>query len=174
MRYRKTFEQQPVLTEEEKTMFAYISEMDNVVGSVMEAVHHNGLYNNSVIIFSSDNGAPGAWNVRDRNWPLRGFKSQIWEGGTKVPGFIHSPLLPAKARGTQSHALLHVTDWLPTIARLARVRLDTSGAPLDGFDAWPAVSSGGPGERHELLYNVNPLCGGGQAGPPKVLTSPAS
>ena len=38
------------------------------------------LYDNTLIIFSSDNGAPDATNVRDRNWPLRGFKTQIFEG----------------------------------------------------------------------------------------------
>ena len=53
-----------------------------------------------------------------RNWPYRGWKTQIWEGGVRVAGFIHSPLLPSKVRGTVSQELYHVTDWLPTIASL--------------------------------------------------------
>jgi arylsulfatase A-like enzyme len=42
----------------------------------------------------------------------------IWEGGTRVPGFVHSPLLPDAVKGTISHELFHVTDWLPTIVGL--------------------------------------------------------
>ena len=64
-----------------------------------------------------------------------GFKSTIYEGGTRVPGFIHSPLLYKS--GYVSQALTHVTDWFPTILRLA-------GAPekaiqdlaIDGVDQY--------------------------------------
>jgi len=96
-------------------MFGYISELDDAVGKVITTLKERGLYENSVIIFSSDNGAPPAGaicsflpcsfnlllfykksssttnmrlildGVRGRNWPLKGHKSQLWEGGTKVP-----------------------------------------------------------------------------------------
>jgi arylsulfatase A-like enzyme len=63
--------------------------------------------------YTSDNGAqPGQGGT---NAPLRGWKTQLYEGGVKVPGFVHSPLLPAVARGTIHHGLFHVADWLPTI-----------------------------------------------------------
>ena len=60
-----------------------------------------------------------------------GWKSQIWDGGLHVAGFVHSPLLPKSAQGTQHHGLFHVTDWLPTI--VAAAGGDTSiNQPLDG------------------------------------------
>ena len=43
----------------------------------------------------------------------------MYEGGVRVPGFVHSPLLPASVRGTVSHELFHVTDWLPTLCHVA-------------------------------------------------------
>ena len=55
-----------------------------------------GQYENTVIIFMSDNGGRFIKNASDSdnpNFPLRGFKNTIYEGGTKVPAFISSPLL---------------------------------------------------------------------------------
>ena len=99
----------------------------------LHAVH------SKVYIFSSDNGAPpasadvnhadGEWIAR--NWPYRGHKALIWDGGTRVAGFISSPLLPASVRGTEWHGLMHITDWLPTIVGLAGGSLAKNFA-LDG------------------------------------------
>lgn len=127
--------------EGEMTMFGYMTEMDAAVGDVMTAFHKTGKYENSYTIFSSDNGAPPAGAVGPdgdvnhmhseghgqyirRNYPYRGWKTQIWDGGVRVAGFIHSPLLPAKVKGTVSHELYHVTDWLPTIASLTGASTD--------------------------------------------------
>jgi len=173
------------LTEEEKVMYGYISEMDDVIGDILETLHERNLYDNTLIIFSSDNGAPpGPRGVRDRNWPLRGHKTQIWEGGVKVPGFISGGILPIASRGTISHELYHVTDWLPTIqhavtgqaaaaaaAAAAPTMTDnnnTNNKMIDGLDVWLSMSEGTPSPRKEMVYNVNPLCDGGQAGPPKA------
>ena len=63
----------------------------------------SGHYNNTVILFMSDNGGravPGGDSRSSPNHPLRGSKGSVYEGGTKVPGFIHSPLLGA-ASGTR-------------------------------------------------------------------------
>merc|ERR1712100_382453 len=104
----------------EMTMWGYISEMDEQVGKVIAALKGvPGAYENSVIVFSSDNGAPNVKDVHDRNYPYQGFKTSIWEGGTRVPGFVHSPMLPADVRGTVSQELYHVTDWLPTLVEVA-------------------------------------------------------
>ena len=65
---------------------------------------------------------------------------------------------------------MHVTDWLPTLTRLAGANVPPRTAkPLDGIDVWSSlVEPATPSPRTELLYNINPLCDGGQAGAPKA------
>lgn len=155
-------------SEHERTVFGYISEMDEQVGRVVDALRSvPSVYENTVIVFSSDNGAPMWTGVRDRNYPFRGAKTTIWEGGTRVPAFVHSPLLPAAVRGTTSLELYHVTDWLPTLVRVAGGSTDRN-RKLDGFDIWESLAATEASPRTEVLYNVNPLCSSGQAGYPKA------
>lgn len=125
--------------------------------------------------------------MRDRNWPLRGFKTQIFEGGVKVPAFVSGGFVPENVRGSTSRELYHVTDWLPTIVGIVnsstsqqskttaaiRNEMDIDidlPSDLDGVNIWPSIISGSdtPSLRTELIYNVNPLCASGQAGPPKA------
>ena len=150
-------------------MWGYISEMDEQVGRVVSALKATGIYKNTIIVFSSDNGAPpvqgvsheeeivpglgAAWSRR--NFPCRGHKGQIREGGVWVPAFVHYWMLPDEIKGTESQALLHITDWLPTLVSLAGGSTRRN-RPLDGFNIWPAIL-GNPNPRHEMLYNVNPL-----------------
>lgn len=69
---------------------AMATALDDLVGQVVNGLEENELYNNTVIIFSSDNGGLKGTNG---NTPLRGAKDSIYEGGTRVPTFVHSPLL---------------------------------------------------------------------------------
>jgi len=146
---------------EQATMFAYIFELDAAVGRVLAALRA-AVGDDAVVVLVSDNGAPDAPNVRDRNFPLRGFKAQTWEGGTRVPAAVFAPgRLPA---GATAHALVHASDWLPTLVGLH------GGAPrpgLDGVDQW-ATLAGAAAVRTEVLVNANHLCDGGQFGPPKA------
>ena len=105
-------------------------------------------------------------NVIARNFPFRGAKTQIWDGGTRVAGFVHSPLLPKAVQGTVSHELFHVTDWAPTILALTKAGKG-SHQPFDGYDIWPSLSQASPSPRTEVLYNVNPIASC-QAGWPKA------
>ena len=64
-----------------------------------------------------------------------GYKGQLYEGGTRVPGFVHSPLLAH--RGYTSDALVHITDWFPTLLRVAGIAKDQVNAlapSMDGID----------------------------------------
>ena len=169
----------------EATLFGYITELDDAVGSVVATLKSAEVWENTIVVFSSDNGAPcgvlpdvchpqphagGGEHYIVRNYPFRGAKTTQWEGGTRVPGFIGGgwTAFPTAARGTINTKLFHVTDWLPTLAKLGGVSTEGSFA-LDGHDIFPALTSKTvPSPRTEVLYNVNPLCFSGQARAPKA------
>lgn len=129
-----------------------LSCLDQGLGEVVQELRIRGLYQNSVLVYSSDNG--GQPLSGGSNWPLRGGKGTYWEGGVRAVGFVHSPLL--KRKGVVSRALIHISDWFPTLLGLA-------GAPrshhhsLDGHDVWGAISRGLPCPRTEILFNIDPV-----------------
>ncbi|XP_068248787.1 arylsulfatase B-like [Palaemon carinicauda] len=122
--------------------------LDEAVGRVLQSLKDTGHYDNSVIIFTSDNGGPTV--SAGNNWPLRGNKTTLWEGGTRVPAFVHSPLLPNK--GTVSNKLIHVTDWFATSVGLGG---GTFPDDTNGYDQWKAISSSAPSPRAEMIYNID-------------------
>jgi len=74
---------------------ASVTAMDDLVGSVITSLKENHLYDNTWFVLVGDNGASdgnGAFGGGS-NFPLRGDKGSVYEGGTRTPGFIHSPLL---------------------------------------------------------------------------------
>ena len=105
----------------------------------------------------SDNGAPQAKNVEGRNFPLFGFKASTWEGGTRVPAFVSAPgRIPAGS--VVDNAMVHVTDWVPTLVALAGGTI-APNADLDGTDVWATLTTG-KSVRQEVVVNINPLCNG--------------
>ena len=126
-----------------------VTALDEAVARVVEALKSSGLYDNSVVVFASDNG--GMLTAGGNGWPLRGSKGTNWEGGCRTPAFVLSPLL--EKTGYVSTEMIHVTDWLPTFLGLAGV--DTRGLELDGVDQWPTLSTGAPSARDEFVYNID-------------------
>lgn len=131
---------------------AMLSGVDEAVGEIVAEMRNRGYYHNSVLIYSSDNG--GQPLSGGCNWPLRGGKGSYWEGGVRAVGFVHSPLLKMKSK--ISRALIHVSDWYPSLLYLA-------GSPepdpqrLDGCNVWGAISQGLPCPRTEILFNIDPV-----------------
>ncbi|XP_066534372.1 arylsulfatase I [Hoplias malabaricus] len=131
---------------------AMLSGVDEAVGEIVGEMRDQGYYHNSVLIYSSDNG--GQPLSGGCNWPLRGGKGTYWEGGVRAVGFVHSPLL--KRKGVVSSALIHISDWYPTILALAGTP-ELHPRHLDGYDVWGAISKGLPCPRSEILFNIDPV-----------------
>ncbi|XP_039477683.1 arylsulfatase I isoform X3 [Oreochromis aureus] len=130
---------------------AMLSCLDSGVAQVVQELKTQGLYENSVLVYSSDNG--GQPLSGGSNWPLRGGKGTYWEGGIRAVGFVHSQLL--KKKGIVSRALIHVSDWYPTLLGLAGAQQSHHG--LDGHDVWGSISEGLPCPRTEILFNIDPV-----------------
>jgi arylsulfatase A-like enzyme len=126
--------------------------MDKAVGRVVDILKETGLYKNTVIVFVSDNG--GEISNGGNNLPFRGGKFTAWEGGTRVPAFVHSPLL--ESPGRVHRGLFHVVDWFPTL--LNAVGINTNGAKFDGVDMWDTIRTGTPSdtERQNFMYLYDP------------------
>lgn len=126
-----------------------VTALDEAVKNVTRALKQNKMYRNTVIIFLSDNGG----SYRDSNWPLRGRKNSVWEGGTRSVAFVSYPKMAEKWRGRVVNDLVHIVDWYPTVLALAGYNKKLDG--LDGLDQWLTVASGWPGPRKSLVYNIN-------------------
>lgn len=96
------------------------SALDESVGAVFEALSRRGMLDNTVVVFSSDNGADT--NSTNKNsassWPFKGQKVTPWEGGVHCPALVWSPLIHG-TRGSVYNKLFHISDWLPTLYQLA-------------------------------------------------------
>ncbi|CAM9233994.1 unnamed protein product, partial [Ectocarpus sp. 6 AP-2014] len=92
--------------------------LDKRIGEFVDMLEQEGWLENSVIVVSSDNGA--CPDDGGSNYPLRGSKQSVFEGGSKVPAFVFSKShLPSHAWGTTYDKLVHSTDWVPTLASIA-------------------------------------------------------
>ena len=150
-----------ITDKKEKVFAAMTSSMDEGIGNITRALIAAGLDDNTIVVFSSDNG--GNVNcvkqVTSSNYPYRGGKRALYEGGVRSPSFIWAPgrLSPGK-----SDAMIHVTDWLPTFWSLASLqgKLEPKNPiktkELDGYNQWLAISEKLPSNRTEFLINIDP------------------
>ncbi len=119
----------------------YTQELDWIVGEVMKALDEHKLTDNTLIVFTSDNGGmlneggQDAWKAGHRlNGDLQGFKFGAWEGGHRVPFIVRWPgKVPA---GTTSDALTSQIDLIATFAAASGTKLDEK-AVIDGVNQLP-------------------------------------
>ncbi|XP_060800557.1 arylsulfatase I [Amyelois transitella] len=135
-----------------------LTKLDESVGRVVSALHEHGLLNHSVIVFSTDNGGPAA-GFNDNaasNYPLRGVKNTLWEGGVRGAGLVFSPLIHKRSRAATQ--LMHISDWLPTLYSAAGGNLTALGS-IDGVNQWDALSKDLDSERNAVLHNIDDVWG---------------
>lgn len=130
-----------------RTYAGMLSAMDEAVGQVLAVLDEKGIRDNTLIIFSSDNGGPSPGTVTD-NGPLRAGKGSIYEGGIRVCAFASWPgHIPA---GKTIDEPLHAVDWYPTLAKLTGSTIGQK-LPLDGLDIWPVLTEGAKSP-HDALF----------------------
>ena len=126
------------------TYAAMVYSMDEAIGRLLDELDALGLTENTIIIFTSDNGGNMYNGVSDTlpngenyfasptsNRPLRGGKATMYEGGVRVPTIISFPGMTAP--GATSDALIQSTDFFPTLLHLANIELPENH-PIDGMD----------------------------------------
>ncbi|XP_067036549.1 arylsulfatase B-like [Acropora muricata] len=140
---------------------AMVTALDESVGQVRQALADKGMLQDSVIIFTTDNGgAPHGlnWNAGS-NWPLRGGKATVWEGGVKGVGFVYAANNLIKKKTRVCTALIDATDWAPTLYHLGGGNAELISAMTDGTNVWDTISQDAPSPRDEILHNIDPRWG---------------
>lgn len=154
---------------------AMIAVLDDEVGKAVAALEAKGMRENTIILFTSDNGgvrssmfagdSDVAGSLPADNSPYRDGKGTLYEGGTRAAAFAN---WPGKINAGVVDGVIHITDVLPTLAGLAGADL-AKAKPLDGMDVWSTISEGAASPRTELVYNVDPLVGAVRQGDMKLV-----
>ncbi len=142
---------------------AGMAQLDDIVGSVMKYVKDNGLDNNTILAFSTDNGAENFTWPDGGQTPFAGGKGTALEGGFRVPMIIRWPgKVPT---GKVENSIVSGLDWFPTFVAAAgdpnitdellkgkKIDGRTYKVHLDGYNQMDLITGKGPSKRHEVLY----------------------
>ena len=143
---------------------AGMAQLDDIVGAVMKYVKDNGLDDNTIIAFSTDNGAENFTWPDGGQTPFAGGKGTALEGGFRVPAIIRWPgKVPA---GKVENGIVSGLDWFPTFTAAAGYQGDiaadlregkeiggrTYKVHLDGYSQMDMLTGKGPSKRHEIFY----------------------
>ena len=129
----------------QKTYQRMIQEMDLQVGRVLEALNASGLAQNTIVIFTSDNGGERFADT----WPFTGRKTELLEGGLRIPAIISWPARIPQGRTTDQVGI--TMDWLPTLLASAGVSADPASPP-DGINLLPMLTQNAPPVERKLFW----------------------
>lgn len=118
-----------------ETYARMVSALDNSVGKVLKALEQQGLADNTIVVFTSDNGGERF----SKTWPLSGQKTELLEGGIRVPALVRWPGKIAAGQVSQQVAIS--MDWLPTLLAAAGTAPDPA-YPTDGQSLLPQLLGG--------------------------------
>jgi len=147
---------------------AMVALLDAALGNITDALKAKGMWEDTLMVLSSDNGGPMAVSESgSTNFPLRGAKYSPFEGGIRVAAFASGGFLPPAARGTVNAGALHIADFYGTYAQLAGVDPADEPAvaaglpPVDSLDVWPLISGANlTSPRTEIPIQTNALISG--------------
>ena len=138
-------------------------ELDDGVGVLLDKLDELGIADNTIVIFSTDNGAEKFTWPDGGTSPFRGEKGTTWEGGFRVPMMVRWP--GTVKPGTVINDIFSQEDWMPTLLAAAgepgvkekllkghRAAGKKFKAHLDGYDQTDLLSGKGPGKRNEIFY----------------------
>jgi len=151
-----------------------MAQHDHDIGIVLDKLDELGIADNTIVVYSTDNGAEKFTWPDGGTIPFRGEKGTTWEGGFRVPAAVRWP--GTVKPGTIVNDIFSHEDWVPTLMaaagdpeikeKLKKGRHRAAGKKfrthLDGYDQTAALSGKGPGERKEIFYfdaggNLNAL-----------------
>ncbi|XP_055958305.1 arylsulfatase B [Patella vulgata] len=131
-----------------KILSGMVSILDEAIGNITQTLIDEGMYNDTLILLTADNGAEPI--NYGNNYPLRGSKHSLWEGGTRVTSFMAGVGL--QQTGIKYTGLIHGVDWMPTL-------LGAAGAPqvagIDGINHWDSIRQNLASGRREFIYNLD-------------------
>eukprot|EP00437_Effrenium_voratum_P025580 CAMPEP_0181411350 /NCGR_PEP_ID=MMETSP1110-20121109/7829_1 /TAXON_ID=174948 /ORGANISM="Symbiodinium sp., Strain CCMP421" /LENGTH=672 /DNA_ID=CAMNT_0023533965 /DNA_START=55 /DNA_END=2073 /DNA_ORIENTATION=- len=143
-------------TTKRKIHAASLLYLDAMVGDLVQTFQEQGMYENTLLVFLSDNGAAANLRQSAHNYPLKGGKYADWEGGLRTNAFISGGFVPPEHRGKQFSGIFHIADWYATLCDLAGVdHVDHKSAEANkyleqqGLPVMPPVDSR-PQWRHLL------------------------
>src|SRR5262245_59244630 len=143
---------------------AGMAQLDDIVGSVMKYLKDNGLEQNTIIGFTTDNGTENFTWPDGGQTPFAGGKGTALEGGFRVPMILRWPgRVPA---GKVENGIVSGLDWFPTLVAAAGYQGDiaadlkkgkqlgdrTYKVHLDGYNQMDLITGKGPSQRHEIFY----------------------
>nr|WP_294510966.1 arylsulfatase [uncultured Rhodopila sp.] len=140
-----------------------MSQLDDVVGGIMAKLKAEGIDDNTIVVFTTDNGTENFTWPDGGNTPFAAGKGTIMEGGMRVPMIVRWP--GHIAAGKVENGIMSGLDFFPTFAALAGDAAikdellkgkDLGGTTykvhLDGYDQTPLLTGKGPSNRHEVFY----------------------
>jgi arylsulfatase A-like enzyme len=149
---------------------AGMAQMDDSIGELLKHLQDTGVADNTIVIFTTDNGAEVFTWPDGGMTPFKATKGTSFEGGFRVPAIIR---WPGKVKpGSVENGIFSGLDWLPTLAdaagnpnitdellKGAKLGDNTYKNHLDGYDQMAALTGKGPSVRHELFYFAGPRLG---------------
>jgi len=133
-----------------------VAALDEAVKNITEHLENSGMWNNTLLVFTTDNGGQPLHG--GNNWPLRGRKMSLWEGGVRGVGFVHGKMLNMPNPNVIiNNEMIHISDWYPTLLSAAQCSMMPGTQTIDGFDQWKTITTYSASPRTEILLNIDPM-----------------